>query len=115
MSRGTLCCVKHSIIIQSANKKTVYRMPQSMFFAYFGPSRRSDYRVVEIRLDFDLAELSELPQQATDARQLLIDAGFLSEEMSYFDEPCLDDRMSWYSILVAQTALLFQRRNGHRV
>jgi len=86
-----------------------------MFFAYFGPSRRSDYRVVEIRLDFDSAELPELPQQATDARQLLIDAGFLTEDTGYFDEPCLDDRMGWYSSLLAQTALLFQTRNDHRV
>ena len=90
-------------------------MPQFLFFSYFGPSRRSDHRVVEIRLDFDPGELPKLPQQVTDARQLLIDAGILSGEMSYFDEPHPDVRMDWYLTLLAQTALLFQRRNGHRV
>ena len=90
-------------------------MPQSLFFAYFGPNRRSDYRVVEIRLDFDPDELPELAQQVADARQLLIDAGISTEEMSFFDVPYPGDGMEWYSTLLAQTALLFQRINGHRV
>jgi len=90
-------------------------MPRVLFFPYFGPSRRSDKRVIEIKLDFGPLDSSGFPQQVSSVRQLLLDAGVLEAEERYPDEPLPDDRMAWYSSLLAQTALLFQRKNGHRV
>lgn len=90
-------------------------MPRSLFFPYFGPNRRSDLRVVEIRLDFGPDDVGGFPQQVSDIRQILLGAGVIDAEDKFPDKPLPDGRMAWYSSLLAQTALLFQRKNGHRV
>lgn len=90
-------------------------MPKILFFPYFGPSRRSEKRVVEIRLDFSVGEESEFPQQVSDIRPLLVGAGILQHEEKFPEQALTDERISWYSSLLAQTALLFQRKTGHRV
>lgn len=90
-------------------------MPRTLFFPYFGPNRRSDSRVVEIRLDFGPDDAGGFPQQISDIRQILVDAGVVNDGDKFPDKPLPDDRMAWYSALLAQAALLFQRKNGHRV
>ncbi len=55
-------------------------MPRVLFFPYFGPSRRSEKRVVEIRLEFSAGEESEFPQQVSDIRSPLIRAGILTQD-----------------------------------
>ena len=54
-------------------------MPEILYFPYFGPNRRSDRRVVEIRLDFESADENDIPQLVSDTRKLLENAGLLSE------------------------------------
>lgn len=90
-------------------------MPEILFFPYFGPNRRSDRRVVEIRLDFESNEGSDFPQRLADIRLILDEAGILTPEESFPEEPLPHDRMAWYASLLAQTALLFQQKCGHRV
>ncbi len=90
-------------------------MPKILFFPYFGPSRRSEKRVVELRLDFANDHGSEFPQQPSDIRQILNAAEILAPKEHFPEQALPDDRMAWYSSLLVQTALLFQRKNGHRV
>jgi len=90
-------------------------MSKILFFPYFGPNRRSDRRVVEVRLDFEWNDASGFPQQVSDIRQLLLDAGVLGQQDRYPDKSPPDERMAWYSSLLVQTALLFQQKSGHRV
>ena len=90
-------------------------MPEILFFPYYGPNRRSDRRVVEIRLDFGSDESSGFPLKVSDIRTILVDSGVLTEGESFPEKPPPDDRTDWYSSLLAQTALLLQRKNDHRV
>ena len=90
-------------------------MPEILFFPYYGPNRHSEKRVVEFRLDFSGEPIPGFPLQVSEIRQLLLDAGVLNEGEPYPIHPLMDDRMSWYSSLLAQTALLFQSKSGHRV
>lgn len=90
-------------------------MPKILFFPYFGPSRRSERRVVELRLDFARDHGSEFPRQSSDISQILIAAEILAPDENFPEQALPDDRMAWYSSLLVQTALLFQRKNGHRV
>lgn len=90
-------------------------MPKILFFPYFGPNRRSDKRVVEIRLDFDPEQAEVLSIQLEDIRLLLIQAGLLAAEDSFPEKPLSDNRMEWYSALLAQLALLFQQKSDHLV
>ncbi len=93
-------------------------MPEILFFPYFGPGRRSDLRMVEIRLDFDSVKSvgsGEFPIQTAEIRQLLLDAEVLSNAEDFpvsapGEEPLVNSLQ-----LFAQTALMFQRLNGHRV
>lgn len=84
-------------------------MHKILFFPYFGPNRRSDRRVIEIRLNPDSDDLCGFTQQISDIKQSLLDAEILKGEKSFFDEPLPDDRMEKHLALLAQTALLFQR------
>ena len=90
-------------------------MPKILFFPYFGPNRRADRRVVEIRLDFDSEEADEFPQKLVDVRQKLIDAGVLTKEENFPVQALPANRRACYASLLAQTALLFQHKCGHRV
>ncbi len=90
-------------------------MPEILFFPFYGPNRRSSRRVVEFRLDFSADKESEFPEQIADIRKLLIDADIISKQESFPVQTCVDERMAWYSSLLVQTALLLQRKAGHRV
>ena len=90
-------------------------MPKILFFPFYGPSRRSSRRVVEFRLDFSADKGAEFPQQTADIRKLLIEANVLSQQENFPVQPSNDERMIWYSSLLLQTALLLQRKTGHRV
>ena len=90
-------------------------MPKFLFFPYFGPNRRSDKRVVELRLEFESEKDEEFPPQLADIKLKLVEAGVLAPEEAFPEKPLPDNRMVRYSLLLAQTALLFQRKCGHRV
>jgi hypothetical protein len=62
-------------------------MPQSLFFPYFGPNRRSDLRVIEIRLDFGPDDVGGFPQQVSDIRQILLGAGVIDDEDRFPEKP----------------------------
>ena len=90
-------------------------MPDIMYFPYFGPNRRSDKPVVEIRIDFDADDEHGFPQRLSDIRQLLLKGGILTAQERFPEQALPDDRLAWYASLLAQTALLFQRKASHRV
>jgi len=92
-------------------------MPEILFFPYFGPNRHSDRRVVEIRLDFSGDDETDFLARVTDTRQLLVESGILSREEQFPQQAQApgEDRISGYSSLLVQTALVFQHKNGHRV
>ncbi len=90
-------------------------MHEIRFFPYYGPNRRSDKRVVEINLDFGSEHFSGVPWQASDIKKVLVNAGVLTAQEDYPEQALPDERMHWFSSLLAQTALLLQRKNGHRV
>jgi UDP-N-acetylmuramyl tripeptide synthase len=90
-------------------------MPDIHWFATCFPSRRSDKPVVEISLKFGPHDQEPFPQQLSKIKELLISGGILTPDEK-FPEPTLPDvRMAWYASLLVQTALLFQRKAGHRV
>ena len=90
-------------------------MPKILFFPLFGPNRRSDRRVIEIRLDFS-ADRYPMPVPAVShTRQRLLEAGVLVDREPFPKEPLPEGAMTRYSSLLAQTALLLQSANGHRV
>ncbi len=90
-------------------------MPEILFFPYYGPNRHSEKRVVEFRLDFNREDISAFLLQVSDIRQILIEGGVLNKGERFPEQALGEDRISWYSSLLAQTALLFQRKSGHRV
>lgn len=90
-------------------------MHEIRFFPYFGPSRRSDRRVVEIGLTYADEQASSAPWQVSDIRKVLRGAGVLERTDRYPEQTLPEDRREWFSSLLAQTALLFQRKCGHRV
>lgn len=80
-----------------------------------GPNRRTDITVVEITINFSPEGEHGFPQQSADIKDLLVKAGVLAQEDKFPERYLPDDRMDWYASLVAQTALLFQQKAGHRV
>jgi UDP-N-acetylmuramyl tripeptide synthase len=90
-------------------------MPEILFFPFFGPNRRSDSRVIEIRLDFSLDDHPAPIPVVSRMRQRLLEAGFLADDEPYPREPLPEEAMTRYSSLLVQTAVLLQRANGHRV
>jgi UDP-N-acetylmuramyl tripeptide synthase len=85
------------------------------YFAYVGPNWRSDKTVVEIRMDFNGPDGDGFPPRASDARKILITNGILAEHETFPAQSLPGDRQAWCASLLAQTALLFQRKSGHRV
>jgi len=90
-------------------------MPTIEYFPYRGPNRRTDTRVVEILLTFGPADASGFPHEVSDIRALLVDGGIIAADEVFPKRELPDDRMAWYTSLLAQTALLLQRKAGHRV
>jgi len=90
-------------------------MPAIEWFPYFGPNRRSDKTVIEITLKFDEGSGKEFPQRVSDIRDPLVDSGILAAAEKFPEQTLPDERNQWYSSLLVQTALLFQRKAGHRV
>ena len=94
-------------------------MPVIEYFPYKGPNRRSDLPVVEILLNFGPVDVRGFPGSESDIRDLLISGGILSPDEIFPEQalpkPLPGERMAWYSSLLVQTALLFQRKAGHRV
>jgi len=106
--------MQNSRIIQRLLQLNRY-MPGFLFFPYYGPNRRSNKRVVELRLDFDIDTGNEIPRQLEDLWPLLIEAGVLMEGDSFPEKPLPDEPVKSYTSLLAQTAILLQQASGHRV
>ena len=90
-------------------------MPLIEYFPYKGPNRRLDIPVVEILLKFHPSDVNGFPQSVAEIRDLLISGGILDPGEVFPEQVLPDERMSWYTSLLVQTALLFQRKTGHRV
>ena len=90
-------------------------MPVIEYFAYTGPNRRSDKPVVEVTLNFRPGDVTGFPQHVSEIRDLLISGGILSADEVFPEQVLPAERMTWYASLLAQTALLFQRKTGHGV
>ncbi len=90
-------------------------MPVIEYFPYRGPNRRMDTQVVEILLKFGPADDSGFPRQVSEISELLISGGILTPDEVFPEQALPDERMAWYTSLLVQTALLFQRKTGHRV
>lgn len=90
-------------------------MPSIEYFPYGGPNRRSDKPVIEILLKFGPNDINGLPREVADIKDLLVNAGILTPDEVFPQQPLPDERMAWYASLLVQTALLFQRKTGHRV
>lgn len=90
-------------------------MPAIEWFAYTGPNRRSDRKVVEITLKFGPADNHAFPEKISEIRELLVEGGILATGEDFPAEKLPTGRMAWYSSLLMQTTLLFQQKAGHRV
>jgi len=90
-------------------------MPTIKYFPFMGPNRRSDKPVVEITLDFDPADQHRFPRYTAETRELLIKGGVLTTEDTFPEHPLPDGPFACYASVLLQTALLFQRKAGHRV
>jgi len=90
-------------------------MPTIEYFPYRGPNRRVDLPVVEILLKFGPADDAGFPRRVSDIREPLVGGGILAADERFPQQDLPEERMTWYASLLAQTALLFQRKTGHRV
>lgn len=90
-------------------------MPEIDYFPYLGPNRRSDKTVVEITLDFACDEQISFPQHSSEIRDLLLAGGVISANDEFPGQSLPDEPRARYASLLAQTALLFQQKAGHRV
>ena len=66
-------------------------------------------------MDIGAEDEQEFPQQPSDIRSVLVNAGILGAQERFPAKRLPDDRIGWYASLLAQTALLYQRKAGHRV
>ena len=90
-------------------------MPVIEYFPYRGPNRRLDMQVVEILLTFGPADETGFPRRVSDITALLVEGGVLEPGEAFPEQALPAERMAWYTSLLVQTALLFQRKTGHRV
>jgi len=90
-------------------------MPVIEWFAYCFPNRRTDKTVVEITLNFKPADLHGFPKHSSEIKNILVNNGILKSEDIFPEQALPNDRICWYTSLLVQTALLFQRKAGHRV
>lgn len=90
-------------------------MPNTKWFAYTFPSRRNELRVVEFCLQFVPEDERKYAMNVAATRQCLEQGGILSPDEVFPSDPLPTDFTGWYTSLLVQTALLFQRKAGHRV
>jgi len=90
-------------------------MPEIDWFATCFPGRRSDKPVVEITLKFGPQEREPFSQHLSKIKGLLISGRILTPDENFPDQELPNVRIAWYASLLVQTALLFQRKAGHRV
>ncbi len=75
----------------------------------------ADETVIEITVDFSPNDLRSFAQNVSDVQALLVSSDILQADEEFLQQVLPDDRLAWYASLLAQTALLFQRKAGHRV
>ena len=90
-------------------------MPIVEWFAYSFPNRRNDRPVVEITLRFLPADKVRYAMDVSRIQQCLENGGILKPNEVFPADPLPSDFTGWYTSLLVQTALLFQRKTGHRV
>ena len=90
-------------------------MPHIEWFAYCFPNRRADKSVVEITLTFKPAEQRGFPKHISEIRDILVSNGILKTDEIFPEQALPKNWMGWYTSLLVQTALLFQRKVQHRV
>ena len=89
-------------------------MPQTLFFPFYGPGRRADFPVIEIRLQF---APDEEPEPGKTASLLAEQLASLGEPGSAIADAQAGDlhARARYGNLLARAALALQRACGHRV
>jgi UDP-N-acetylmuramyl tripeptide synthase len=90
-------------------------MPVVEWFAYCFPNRRTDKPVVEITLKFKPADQHVFPKHSSEIKDILVSNGILKTDECFPEQALPKDHIGWYTSLLVQTALLFQRKTGHRV
>lgn len=90
-------------------------MPNVDYFAFLGPNRRSDKRLVEIAVDALAGEKYSSEQNKTRMRELLTAGGILEADEKFPRQDLPNEPLANYASLLVQTALLFQQKTGHRV
>lgn len=90
-------------------------MPVIQYFPYFGPNRRSDKPVIEIMLDTAPDSGQHLMPRVSEIRIILQSSGVLAVGELFPEQALPAEPLACYASLLVQTALLFQRKAGHRV
>ena len=90
-------------------------MPITKWFPCNFPNRHDDRPVVVITLQFLPAEESRFAMDIAPIRRLLENGGVLDPDETFPADTPPGDFTGWYTSLLVQTALLFQRKTGHRV
>ena len=90
-------------------------MPQFLFFPFYGPNRRSDLPVIELRLQFSDSEMGDFPEPSGELIRALKNAGVLENKDKFPAESSPGSRPVRYMELLTLTALRLQQRGGHKV
>jgi hypothetical protein len=92
-------------------------MPVVKYFPYFGPNRRSDKPLVEVMLttESENGQRTPIPPSISDIRKCLQSEGVLVADETFPKQPLPPEPLASYASMLVQTALLFQRKTGHRV
>lgn len=92
-------------------------MPVVKYFPYFGPNRRSDKPLVEVMLttEPENGQRTPIPPPISDIRKCLQSEGVLAADETFPEQPLPPEPLASYASMLVQTALLFQRKTGHRV
>ncbi len=90
-------------------------MPVVQYFPYFGPNRRSDKPVIEIMLSAAPDDGQSSPQHVSGIKTLLQTGGVLTPGECFPEQALPAEPLACYASLLVQTALLLQRKAGHRV
>jgi len=89
--------------------------PNIKAYPYFWPNMHAEETVIVINVDFTADEMSGFPQQVSDIKTILASSGILHSEDDFPQQALPDDPLALHTSLLAQSALLFQRKAGHRV
>ena len=90
-------------------------MPEFVFFPFYGPNRRSELPVIELRLRFSDAEVGGFPDTSGAIVQALKAANVLDQMDTLPAAKKPADRPVRYMELLTLTALRLQQRGGHQV